>query len=82
VPENPMHGCRLLTPSSTACAAHPGALSDSMSGPPEAQVFAGRHALGLNVFLLSYPGGRLGSSRGSTQVDLFGMELVAGFGVP
>ena len=49
-----------------------------MSGPPEAQVFAGRHALGLNVFLLSHPGGRLGSSRGSTQVDLYGMVLGLG----
>jgi len=47
-----------------------------MSGPPEAQVF--RACPGLGCFLLCYPGGRLGSSRGSTQVDLYGMVLVLG----
>ena len=30
------------------------------------------------LFLLRNPGGRLGSSRGSTQVDLYGMVLGLG----
>ena len=47
-----------------------------MSGPPEAQVF--RVYPGLKCFLLRNPGGRLGSSRGSTQVDLYGMVLGLG----
>ena len=46
-------------------------------GTPRGAGFSG-FTLVLNVFLLRNPGGRLGSSRGSTQVDLYGMVLGLG----